>query len=69
MGISYTVLNEILNARRPLTPSTALLFEAALGVEADTLMRIQTKYNMQIARQDQSLSNRLANIRKIVAML
>ena len=69
MGISYTVLNEILNSRRPLTPHTALLFEAALGIEADTLMRIQTKYNMQTARKDKSLAQRLANIRKIAAVL
>jgi plasmid maintenance system antidote protein VapI len=43
------------NARRPLTANTALLFEAALGIEADTLVRIQTKYNMQTARKDKSL--------------
>ncbi len=69
IGISYTVLNEILNARRPLTTGNALLFEAALGVEADTLMRLQLKYNMQVARTDKSLSNRLKEIRKIAALL
>jgi addiction module HigA family antidote len=69
MRISSTVLNEILNARRPLTANTALLFEAALGVEADTLMRIQTKYNMQTARKDKSVKDRLAQIRKIAAVL
>jgi addiction module HigA family antidote len=68
MGISYTVLNEILNARRPLTVNTALLFEAALGTEADTLMRIQTKYNLQTARKDKSLSERLAKIQKVASM-
>jgi hypothetical protein len=62
-------LNEILTARRPRTANTALLFEAALGVEADTLMRIQTKYNMQTARKDKSLSDRLTKIRKISAIL
>ena len=35
MGIGYSALNEILNERRPLTEKTALLFEAALGVNAD----------------------------------
>ena len=35
MGISYKMLNHILNERRPLTPNTAMLFEAALGVDAD----------------------------------
>jgi addiction module HigA family antidote len=69
MKISYTVLNEILNARRPLTANTALLFEAVLGIEADTLMRIQTKYNMQIARKDKSIIDRLAQIRKMAAAL
>jgi addiction module HigA family antidote len=69
MGMSYTVLNEILNARRPLTANTALLFEAVLGIEADTLMRIQTKYNMQIARKDKSIICRLAQIGKASAGL
>jgi antitoxin HigA-1 len=69
MGISYTVLNEILNARRPLTANTALLVEAALGLEADTLMRIQTKYNMQSARKDKTFSERLAKIRQAAAIL
>ena len=40
-GISYKVLNDILNCRRPLTTSTALLFEAALGISAGLLMRMQ----------------------------
>ena len=69
MGISYTVLNEILNARRPLTTNSALLVEAVLGIEADTLMRIQTKYNLQTARKDKSLAERLSKIRKITAIL
>ena len=43
MGMQYSVLNEILNAHRPLTEKTALLFEAALNVDAETLMRLQLK--------------------------
>jgi addiction module HigA family antidote len=69
MGMSYSVVNEILNERRPLTESNALLFEAALGVEADTLMRLQLKYNMQTVRQDKKLINRFNEIRKICAVL
>ena len=30
MGMTYSALNKILNARRPVTEKTALLFEAAL---------------------------------------
>jgi addiction module HigA family antidote len=69
MGMSYTVLNEILNSRRPLTPNTSLLFEAVLGINADTLMRIQTKFNMQTARQDKTLAQRLEHLRHIAAVL
>jgi addiction module HigA family antidote len=69
MGVPYTVLNDILNQRRPLTANTAMLFEAALGINADLLMRMQLKYNMQIVRQDKTLANRLANVRKMAAML
>lgn len=45
MGIGYSVLNKILNARRPITGKTAMMFEAALGVDAKPLMRLQMRYN------------------------
>lgn len=69
MGIQYSVLNEILNARRPVTEKTALLFEAALGIDAEPLMRLQLKYNMQTARKDTSFMERLAQVRKVAALL
>lgn len=69
MGLGYSVLNEILNARRPMTEKTALLFEAALGVEAESLMRLQLKYNMQTTRKDQTFMERLAQVRKVAAVL
>lgn len=68
MGLSYKILNDILNERRPLTTSTAMMFEAALNVPADSLMRLQLKYNMQLAEKDNKLRSRLARIRKAVAM-
>ncbi|MDH6343771.1 addiction module HigA family antidote [Parabacteroides sp. PFB2-12] len=67
MGIPYTALNDILNQRRPLTANTAMLFEAALGINADMLMRMQLKYNMQIVRQDKSFAERLTKIRDIAS--
>ena len=69
MGLAYSVVNEILNARRPLTAKTALMFEAALDVPADSLMYLQSKYNMQTARSDKSILNTLKSIRKIAAIL
>ena len=35
IGLTYSAVNEILNAHRPLTAATALMFEAALDVPAD----------------------------------
>ena len=54
MGISYKVLNDILNCRRPITTQTAMLFEAALGISASLLMRMQLDCNMQQAAADPS---------------
>ena len=69
MGLTYSVVNEILNGRRPLTAKTALMFEAALDVPADSLMYLQTKYNMQTARKDSAVIKSLKEIRKIAAIL
>ena len=67
MGISYKMLNHILNEHRPVSTQTALLFEAALGIPADSLIRLQTDYNLQVVNRDKSFANRLAEIRKMVA--
>lgn len=67
MGLGYSVLNELLNGRRPLTEKTALMFEAALDVPADSLMYLQMKYNMQKARKDSTLLGVLKNIPRIAA--
>lgn len=69
MGVSYTLLNEVLNGKRQLNAELAMLAEAALGLDADTLVRMQARYNMQVARLDQTFAQRLANVRKIAAIL
>lgn len=47
----------------------ALLLEAALGIEAELFLKLQSAYNMQVAKSDSSFMNRLANIGKIAAVL
>ena len=42
--------------------------EAALGINADLLVKMQTDYNMQIARKNTTLIERLNQIRKIAAV-
>lgn len=63
IGIPYTMLNDILNERRPLSASTALLFESALGISADLLMGLQADYTMQKARENVEIKQRLRNIK------
>lgn len=69
MDISYKALNDLLNGRRTLTIATAMMFEAALDIPADSLMRLQMKYNMQQAMSDRTLMERLNRIRKYTALL
>lgn len=69
MGIAYSALNEILNARRPITEKTALLFEAALGVNAEPLLKMQMRYNIQSTKKDISFMERLAQVRRVAAAL
>lgn len=69
MGIAYSALNEILNGKRPLTEKTALLFEAALGVNAEPLLKLQMQYNMQKARKDSAFMEKLAKVRRVAAVL
>ena len=69
MGVSYTVFNEILNGKRPITTEYALLLEAALGIDAGMWLRIQADYNMQKAKSDKSFIARLEQIRKYAAVL
>ena len=69
MGMSYTVLNEVLNCKRPVTTEYALLFEAALGIDAEPIIGMQADYNVQTAKQNKSFAERLANIRKVAALL
>jgi addiction module HigA family antidote len=68
MGVSYTVFNEILNGKRPVTTEYAMLLEAALGTDANIWLGLQADYNMQKIKQDKSFMKRLENLRKIAAV-
>lgn len=69
LGVPYTMLNEVLNGKRPVTSDFALMVEAALGINPELLINMQTRYNMVLAREKESLSNRLKEIRKMCASL
>jgi addiction module antidote protein HigA len=69
IGLPASVLNEVLNGKRAVTTEYALLLEAALGIEADIWLKLQSDYNKQIAKSDTSFMARLEKIRKVAAFL
>lgn len=68
MGVSYTVLNDIVNGKRAVNPKFALLCEAALGVPAHVLMGLQTDYDMLIVKRDKSFLKKLQGIKRVAAV-
>lgn len=69
IGLPASVLNEVLNGKRAVTTEYALLLEAALGIEADLWLKLQSDYNKQIAKSDPSFMSRLEKIRRVAAFL
>ena len=68
IGVSYTQLNEVLNGKRPLNTEMALLIGAAIGVDAEPLLAMQTRYDMITVKNNKSFISRLNSIRNIAAM-
>lgn len=69
IGIPASVLNAVLNGKRAVTTEYALLFEAALGIDADIWLKIQSDYNKQVAKSNPSFMARINHIRKAAAFL
>ena len=69
IGVSYSVFNEVVNGKRPVTTEYALKIEAATGIPAHVWVNMQSAYNMQTARRNSKLAAVLENIRKAVAVL
>ena len=67
LNVPYTQLNEILNGKRPVTTDFALMMEAALGINPEMLINMQSRYNMSVARKKKPLMSKLFDIRKACA--
>jgi len=67
MNVSYTLLNEVLNGKRPVNTEFALLVEAALDLSAEPLLKMQARYNMFVAKRNSKFLEKLNNVRKITA--
>ena len=50
LGVTRQAMSNLLNARAGLSADMAIRFEKAFGVKADTLLRMQTAYELAQAR-------------------
>lgn len=66
MGVSYSVLNEILNGKRPVSIEYALYLEAVLGIDAHLWIQMQADYSLQVAKREKKINQHLLEIRKMV---
>ena len=69
IGVSPSLINEIIKGKRGVNAEMALLIEAALNVPADLLLNLQRDYNMQMVKSNASFMKRLSSIRSIAAVL
>ena len=51
-GCSPRKINEIVNGKRGISPSFAIVLESVLGTSAEMWVRIQAEYDLWEARQD-----------------
>lgn len=61
IGVSYPRLNEIIHAKRSVTPDTALRLERALGMDAQFWLNLQLMWDLYHAKH----SPAAGEIRKI----
>lgn len=69
LGLSVAMLNAILDGKNPVTSEFALTMEAALGVNADMLVRMQGDYDIYQSRHNVKFVSALDNIRRVAASI
>lgn len=69
IGVSYSQLNEVLNGKRPLNTEMAMLIAAAIDIDAEPLLTMQTRYDIITARRNNAFARRLASISRVAAVL
>lgn len=69
LGVSYSQLNEVLNGKRSLNTEMAMLIAAALDIDPEPLLAMQTRYDLITAGRNNAFACRLASIRRVAAVL
>jgi addiction module HigA family antidote len=68
MGVAYTLLNEVLNAKRPVNTEFALLIEATLNLPAEPLLVMQSRYNVVTVKRNSKFMDKLNSIARKTAI-
>lgn len=69
IGVSYGELDKVTKGKLAMSPKMALLCEQSLGIPAYIFLRLQSDYDLQIVKRDKSFLQKLANVRKVAALL
>ena len=69
IGVSCSQVNQILKGKRPVNTEFALLTEAATGIPADLLLRMQTRYDRIKDENKADFIEKLNKIKKFAAAL
>ena len=69
IGVSCSQVNQIQKGKRPVNTEFALLTEAATGIPADLLLRMQTRYDRIKAENKADFMEKLKKIKKFAAAL
>ena len=69
IGVSCSQVNQILKGKRPVNTEFALLTEAATGIPAALLLRMQTRYDRIKAENKADFMEKLKKIKKFAAAL
>lgn len=62
IGMPASVLNDIVNGKRSVTPDIAILLEAALGKDAVSWLRLQSERDLEVARMKEDLLRKQKDI-------
>lgn len=69
LGMKVSLLNELINGKRDFTIEYAMMLEAALGIDSDYWINLQTDYSKAKVKRDSSFMTKLASIRRVASML
>jgi addiction module HigA family antidote len=68
MNVSYSLLNEVLNSKRPVNTELAMLIEATLDLPAEHLLKMQTRYNILVTKHNSKFIEKLSKITKVASI-